>query len=153
MSVLPGIMDLLDKDGEELDQLFRSVPAGPVPDGDGAGTVLILSGSRTGKALARAARLAVWQGKVFDRESGDLRNKVTPLRIRAIRATVAPGPSRVDGKECIVLDYSHTSLVARWVRDEIRMVGSGQYLGVVFLRGRRVAGFGLVFDTPDPQAR
>ena len=26
----------------------------------------------------------------------------------------------MDGKECIVLDYSETSLLAHWIRDEIR---------------------------------
>jgi hypothetical protein len=29
----------------------------------------------------------------------------------------------MDGKECIVLDHSDTSLLAHWIRDEIRAVG------------------------------
>src|SRR5438105_941760 len=36
------------------------------------------------------------------------------------------------GRSCIVLDYSHTSLVAPWIRDEIREVSPGVYLGIVF---------------------
>ena len=30
----------------------------------------------------------------------------------------------MDQKECIVLDYSETSLLAHWVRDEIREVSA-----------------------------
>jgi hypothetical protein len=29
----------------------------------------------------------------------------------------------------IVLDFSETSLVAQWIRDEIRQIGPGMYLG------------------------
>jgi hypothetical protein len=39
----------------------------------------------------------------------------------------------MDAKECIVLDYSETSLVAHWVRDEIREVALHIYLGKVYL--------------------
>jgi hypothetical protein len=36
-----------------------------------------------------------------------------------------------DDKECITIDYSKTSLVAGWVRNEIRFIGPRTYLGVV----------------------
>ena len=58
-------------------------------------------------------------------------NKISILGIRAIIAEIKQEPSWIDGKDCIVLDYSKTSLVVHWVRDEIRMIGPGFYLGQV----------------------
>lgn len=53
-----------------------------------------------------------------------------------------------DGKECIVLDYSYTSLIAHWVRDEIRLVAPGTYLGIVFWERDKLINFTLTFPTP-----
>ena len=54
-------------------------------------------------------------------------------------------PSWLDGKECIVLYYSETSLVAHWIRDEIRQIGSGLYLGKVYWDKKRLIDFALQF--------
>ncbi len=116
-----------------------------MPTGDADGTVLLWSGTWLGLAAARVARAVGWQGKAFDADGRGLRNKITPFGVRAIRAQVYPGQSWVDGGDCIVLDYSKKSLVARWVRDEIRLVGPDHFLGVVWLRHRRVAAFSLRF--------
>jgi hypothetical protein len=70
-------------------------------------------------------------------------NKITPLRLRLIAAKVSHDTSWVDSGECVLLDYSHTSLVAKMVRDEIRLVAPSLYLGVVWLWKRRVAWFTL----------
>ena len=59
---------------------------------------------------------------MFDGEKGVLRNKILPFGLNAIIAKVYKGDSWLDGKECIVLDYSDTSLVAHWIRDEIREI-------------------------------
>ena len=69
--------------------------------------------------------LVAWKGKVFDREKGELKNKILPFGIKAVRAKVYKEASWFDGKETIVLDYSKTSFVARLVRDEIREVAPG----------------------------
>ena len=58
-----------------------------------------------------------------------LKNKILPFGIAAIVARVYKGESWFDRKECIVLDYSQTSLVAGWIRDEIRMIEPSFYLG------------------------
>src|SRR5215207_5088900 len=126
-------LDLLDKSARELDDLFRAAPAGPIPDGDARGTLLVLTGTPLSRLLAAAAYTLLWQGKVVDRTGGELLNKLTPLRLRAVRGIVTIGPSWVDGQDCIVIDYSRTSLVGHWVRDEIRLVAPGTYLGVVWL--------------------
>ena len=59
---------------------------------------------------------------MFDGEKGVLRNQILPFGLNAIIAKVYKGDSWLDGKECIVLDYSDTSLVAQWIRDEIREI-------------------------------
>jgi len=138
---------LLAMTGAELDELFRRSPAGDVPRGDARGTVLLFTGSRLASIIARLAYPLGWQGKVVAPDGRQLLNKITPLRVPAIRATVSPSQSWVDGGECVLIDYSRTSLVARWVRDEIRLVAPGLYLGVVWLRRRRIAGFALRFPT------
>jgi hypothetical protein len=89
----------------------------------------------------------VWQGKVFDRERGELLNEVSPLGLRAVRARVSLEPSWLDGARCIVIDYSDTSLVAHWVRDEIRELEPGLYLGHAYWRRHRVLRFALRFAT------
>ncbi|MFG1707793.1 hypothetical protein ACFLIM_31765 [Nonomuraea sp. M3C6] len=132
----------------ELDRLFRAASAGPIPVGDADGRVLIAPGTPLGRAVMVLVKALVWDGKVFDRSRDELVNKLTPVGVRAIRACVYRGPSLVDGGECLVLDYSRTSLVARWIRDEIRLVAPGVYLGVVFVRGRRVFEFALRFAGP-----
>jgi hypothetical protein len=84
------------------------------------------------KIVAALAHLIAWQGKVFDPDKDELLNLITPFGLRKIRAQVYKQASWLDEKECIVLDYSKTSVVARYIRDEIREVGDGVYLGLVF---------------------
>ena len=129
----------------ELDALYRDVATpGEIPVGDTRGTALVLPGRAAGRVAQAIARLLFWQGKVFDPRSGMLRNKVTPFGIRAVRARVYVGDSWLDrGTEAIVLDYSKTSLVARWVRDEIREVAPGLWLGKVFVGRWHVLDFTL----------
>ena len=96
--------------------------------------------------MAAVARLLYWQGKEFDASTGTLRNLITPFGVRAITASVYEDRSWHDGRPCIVLDYSKTSRVAHWVRDEIRQVEPGVYLGLVYWGRRRLpVRFTLVF--------
>ena len=86
-----------------------------------------------------------WQGKVFDGKRGLLKNSITIFHVQAIVARVYKGPSWLDGKECIVLDYSRRSFVARKVRDEIREVAPGLFLGLAFWGRQHVLDFALDF--------
>ena len=47
--------------------------------------------------------------------------------------------------ECIVLDYSKTSLIAERVRDEIRLISPNFYLGKCYWGKRRLIDFCLEF--------
>ena len=138
------VRDLLLMSRRELDALFTNSPAGSIPDGEGDGTLIIASGSPLARVAAAIARLA-WQGKVFDATQGRLMNRVTPFGVRAVAAEVYTAPSRFDGKECIVLDYSKTSLFARKIRDEIREVAPRLYLGKVWWGKTRLIDFALEF--------
>ena len=86
-----------------------------------------------------------WQGKNFDAEGEFLAQQDPAFGLNAIVANVYKGNSWFDGKECIVLDYSETSLVAHWIRDEIRQIGPGLYLGKVYWDKKRLIDFALQF--------
>jgi hypothetical protein len=136
---------LLRTPGAELDELFRRSPAGPIPAGDGEGTVIFAPNPAIGRAAARLTRLVAWKGKVFDPGTGTLLNKIGPLGLPAVAAKVYYGQSWYDTKQAIILDYSRTSWVARWIRDEIREVSPGVFLGIVFWGKHRVLKFVLDF--------
>jgi hypothetical protein len=137
--------DLLKMQQKELDDLFSAHEAGPIPDGEGEGTAIIAPGTPRSRILARMINHFAWQGKLFDAEHGTLRNHVLSFGIKAIVAQVYKGPSLLDGKECIVLDYSQTSLIAGWVRDEIRLIAPKLYLGKVYAHEKRLIDFALQF--------
>jgi hypothetical protein len=126
-----------------LDEVFRSSPAGPIPTGKLRGTVLAFPGTRAVKPISVLARALAWQGKVVDAEQASLKNLVSPLRLRTIKAMLSTAESWVDGEPIVLIDYSRTSRVAHMVRDEIRLVGPDLYLGVVWLWRWRVGWFTL----------
>lgn len=137
--------DLVARTRRELGELFRSATAGPIPDGRGRGTVLIGTGGPPARAAATVTYALLWRGKIVDPAAGTLKNLIGPLAVRAVMARVRREDSWYDGEPCIVLDYSRTSFVARAVRDEIREVSPGVYLGLVFLGRRHVLDFALDF--------
>ncbi len=130
---------------DELDALFSDHEAGPIPDGEAEGTALLAPGRSYNDEIAKLISIFAWQGKVFDAKSGTLRNHILPFGIKAIIARVYKDKSWLDGKECIVLDYSDTSIVAQWIRDEIRCIGPNLYLGKVYWGKTRLIDFVLDF--------
>lgn len=142
---LTGPPSLIDDTAAELEKLFSSGVAGAVPDGRGRGTVLIGTGGPLARLAATLSYALAWRGKVFNAREGRLKNLVTPLAIRAIEAAVYKQDSWYDGEPCIVLDYSKTSFVAHKIRDEIREIAPGVFLGLVFWGRRHVLDFALDF--------
>ncbi|MGH8868304.1 MAG: hypothetical protein ACRDYU_09945 [Actinomycetes bacterium] len=142
--------DLLATPTRALAALFARHPTSVLPDGRAQGTVLVGTGTPVARTLAGLTRAVAWKGKVVDRERGMLHNLLGPTGARAVPAAVATGPSLFDGRDCVALDYSRTSLLARMVRDEIREVSPGLWLGVAYVRSRRVAWFSLRFAHPTP---
>jgi hypothetical protein len=136
---------MLGMSRRQLDDLFRRHDAGDVPAGEARGTVLVRWGRLLSTLVSRIVHRLAWQGKVFDPERGELRNKVSPLRRKLVRAKVYKAQSWFDQKECIVLDYSQTSFVARKIRDEIREVAPGLFLGIVYWGRAKLINFALRF--------
>lgn len=132
---------------KQLDDLFTSSPAGDIPTGEANGTAIIAPDTPFSPSIAAIINHFGWQGKNFDPATGTLKNRVTGFGINAIIAKVYKGESWFDGKECIVLDYSETSLVAKHIRDEIRQIGPGTYLGVVYWDKTRTINFALQFPS------
>jgi hypothetical protein len=136
---------LLTMSQAQLDELFSASPAGAIPDGEAEGTAIVAPGTAYSPTIAKFINNFAWQGKVFDAKKGVLRNKILPLGLNAIIAKVYKDASWLDGKQCIVLDYSDTSLLAQWIRDEIREISPGVYLGKVYWGKQRLIDFALEF--------
>jgi hypothetical protein len=115
----------------DLKALFAASPAAGMPSGFVPGRAIKNPGSRRTVANSKLTGL-VWQGKVF-RDDGTMINRVFGAG-RAIPADVYVGESYSDGGPALILDYSRSRL---WpaVRDEIREVSPGLYLGVMY-KGR-----------------
>jgi hypothetical protein len=140
------VPSLFTRSKEQLDDLFRTAEPGPIPNGAAKGTALIAPGTSFSDELAQVVNLFAWQGKTFDAAAGVLRNRITALGLNAIVAEVYLGDSLLDKKPCIVLDYSKTSLVAKWIRDEIRLVAPRLYLGRVYWDNKPILHFALEVD-------
>jgi hypothetical protein len=143
--------DLIGKSQAELDALFKNSPPGPIPQGDAEGEAIVHPGTFWSRLIARSVHALAWQGKVFtpnpDSNGATLENKITVAGIHAIVARVYYTASWLDQQECMVLDYSKTSLLARKIRDEIRLVDPAAklYLGKVWWGQTRLVDFALKF--------
>ncbi len=139
-----AVLKLLKTPKHGLDELYKESETGEIPVGPTQGWPIVFPGSFFAPIVATLARLFLWQGKVFDPNEGTLRNKITPFRIKAIKAKVYRDKSWLDGEDTITIDYSKSSFVARMVHDEIREVEPGLYLGKVYLWKWKTVDFALV---------
>ncbi len=139
------VPQLISMSGQELDDLFSASTAGDIPNGEAVGTAIIAPGTTYTSEIASLINTFVWQGKNFDAAHGTLRNRILAFGLNAIVAEVYKSASLFDNKECIVLDYSKTSLVAEHIRDEIRLIGPAMYLGIVYWDKTKTIHFALQF--------
>ena len=139
------VEQLLKMHQSQLDNLFRNSPAGNIPAGEGNGMVLLGEGTELSELAAELYHLFVWKGKIFYPEKGELYNRLSPLGIEASLAKVYMGESIVDGKECIIVDYSQTDPITPWGRDEIRQIAPKLYLGIAYANDTRLFDFSLTF--------
>ncbi len=143
-AVNPTVKKLIDMNREQLDDIYMNAAAGTVPTGEMRGTAIV-AGTFFAQLYARLARLFAWQGKIFDifapPDTGVLINKITPFSLTFIVAKVYRGASWMDGNQTIIIDYSRTSFFAQKIRDEIREVEPGIYLGKVWWGKQRILDF------------
>jgi hypothetical protein len=114
----------------ELEQLYRQAEPASVPPGFLRGKAVYCQESRFAGPRAGLTNF-LWHGKHF-REDCTLVNQWCGFK--AIKAKVYPGSSWLDGQPALIMDYSETSHVWADVRDELREVAPGLYLGAMFQR-------------------
>jgi hypothetical protein len=133
----------LHQSAAELDELFRGGSPAKIPVGKTEGTAIIAPGSFAAPLIKVLARALFWKGKLFRPDTKDLMNRLTPFGIPGIRAMVYQGESWFDRQQVIVIDYSKTSFLAKKIRDEIREVEPGLYLGKIWWGKTEIGYFAL----------
>lgn len=120
---------------EELDCLYNNSSAGKIPEGETKGIPLFLPGTTLGDIVNQVGSL-VWHGKVFDH--GNLTNEI--LNTHLFNAKVEQGQSWTNSNSAIVIDYQKgqkalSDHLTSWIRDEIREIRPGIYLGQLHNQG------------------
>jgi hypothetical protein len=124
-----GVDDLVRMSRAELEDLYRRAGLAPVPHGFSPGRAIPSPGSRKTVRQSRLIGL-VWKGKVI-RPDGTMINR-GPLGLEAVRARVHVGESWLDGRPTLVMDYCGMSRLFPDVRDELREVAPGLFLGLTY---------------------
>jgi hypothetical protein len=110
----------------ELEELYRRSPPA-------SGLHCFHSGKafkKKGCGISRGSSL-LWKGKVFE---GCVMINRWCLGLEGVRAQVSEGCSWLDGNPSLILDYRGSSkLIWRNARDEVREVGPGLYLGIMYV--------------------
>ncbi|MDR3637592.1 MAG: hypothetical protein P4L84_27550 [Isosphaeraceae bacterium] len=115
----------------ELDALYAQGVVAAVPAGRVKGHALVAPGKPWAAPASKGARV-VWQGKIFDPSGTAVVNRF--FGVKAIKGNVYAAESWRDGQPALIIDYSETSRVYARYRDEIRQVGPGLYLGLMYTR-------------------
>jgi hypothetical protein len=124
-----GMPDLVRMDRCQLDALYRSCESGTPPCGVLDGRAIMKAGSPITVPASNVTRL-LWQGKVV--EGDTMINRA--FGIRMVKAKVYMGESWIDGKPSVIFDYAETSKMFPKIRDEVREVSPGLYLGAAMER-------------------
>jgi hypothetical protein len=107
------------------ESLFRQGTIGCGPLGPTRGAVLDADGPHP-RAKARLQGV-VWKGKTFH-DDGTFTNHWLG-GVRAVSAGVCVEPSWLDGRPCLVMEYAPDAPVFGGVRDELREIAPGVWLG------------------------
>ncbi|MFI5361358.1 MAG: hypothetical protein ACHQ49_05255 [Elusimicrobiota bacterium] len=136
MAPITTINQLLTRDGEGLKALYQRSKPGTIPVGESEGMASVAPGTDEGEESRRFFSF-LWQGKVFERADEGTTTLVNKTFLgKSFAAKVYVGASLLDGKDSIIIDYKDTPFKPfRIIRDEIREVAPGIYLGYAYLRG------------------
>jgi hypothetical protein len=126
-----SVDQLLQMSAGEIEQVYRQGTVAAIPPGRVRGTAILAPGTRRTRMLARGTRL-VWQGKVIGTDGTSAVNRFFGMKI--IRGQLTQGSSWLDGAPTLLLDYSQTSRIYANKRDEIRQIGPGLFLGLMYDR-------------------
>jgi hypothetical protein len=148
---------LLKMHRAELEALYKTLAPGPIPDGQSNGLASSDPGTTVGD-ISEGLFGLLWKGKVFDRAHGELINRIGVGGAHLVAAKVFYGPSWLDGRPSVIVDYQETSRIAGFIRDEIREASPGVYYGFAYARQPDGAApradivFALDFNGPQEKA-
>jgi hypothetical protein len=127
---IQGMNDLVRMKRGDLENLYRAAAIGCPPSGILNGRAIINPGSKLTVPISKVIRL-LWQGKVVSNDDMMV-NRV--FGMRAVHARVYVGESWLDGKPSVIMDYAGTSKLFPNIRDEVREISPGLYLGLTHKR-------------------
>ncbi len=116
---------------DQLDALFRQSDVGNPLVGVANGRLLYLTDKRLPKLKVRLAN-AVWRGKAAHEDVYFVNRWIG--NVNWIDSTYVIGPSWVDGKPAIIMEYAPGTPVFANMHDELREVAPGLYMGPVYER-------------------
>jgi hypothetical protein len=126
----PASLDpLVRSDRATLEALYTNGTVSTPPPGFAPGRAIPNPGARN--TMRRSNVIGVlWKGKVFSDEQ--MINRLMGGR-EAVTASVYVGESWLDGKPSLILDYAGSKRFGD-VRDEMREVSPGVYVGLTYIR-------------------
>jgi hypothetical protein len=126
----PSVLnDLVRSDRATLEGLYSGGAVTTPPPGFATGRAIPEPGSRSTARKSRTIGM-LWKGKVFS--EGQMINRLAGGR-EAVAAQVYVGESWLDGKQSLILDYAGHRRFGD-VRDEMREVSPGVYVGLTYIR-------------------
>jgi len=140
--------DLLYLGPEDLAHLYRTAETPRVSDLDGDLRGRLVALPLAGKSLAPFVRALgawdhfPWSGKSFrstDDAHGEGINRFVTDRFRRYAFTTSIAPSRAGDFDAVQFDYDRRDnpFVIRGIKDEVRAIEPGLFLGTAWLPGRR----------------
>jgi hypothetical protein len=158
--------DLAALDVAQLEEVYRrgTVPASlHALDGSPICRMLAVRGLDSGVAAGvirgfAASSAFPWAGKSFDATSDGDGKGINRVRLAGTRRwfpfTTRVEPSAIDGAPCILLDYDHSvnPKPIRMIRDELREVAPGLFLGPAMLDTKNSAPKLVLFFACDTRA-
>ncbi len=156
-STLRTLDDLAALGPDDLMDLYRMARTPTLEELDGKLTGRMLAVPRAQEPHVKAvleqfarSRVFPWQGKTFKHETashGHGVNRLLGERVTWFRFHTFVGPSHAGDFDAVHLDYSHDGNppVVRKVKDEVREVGPGLYLGLAYLSMRDGEHLGCFF--------
>ena len=130
MAAPPSALDdLVRSDRATLEGLYSQGAVTTPPPGFAPGRAIPDPGTR--KTVRKSKMIGLlWKGKVFS--DGQMINRLAGGR-EAVTASVYVGESWLDGKPSLILDYAGSKRFGD-VRDEMREVSPGVFVGLTYVR-------------------
>ncbi|HEY8642162.1 MAG TPA: hypothetical protein VIO84_05270 [Candidatus Dormibacteraeota bacterium] len=153
------IDDLLGMDPDQLLELYRAARTPAVADLDGRLQGRMLAVPRAQEPHVsrwlRALAGTLWQGKTFEHHDsmhGEGVNRVLGEKLNWFHFETEVGPSRAGDFDALQLNYDHhgNPPLVRSVKDEVREVAPGLWLGLAYLQEKDGDHLGCFFAVARP---